>query len=100
MKTKKEKAPKTLTLQSLVMQRLKCNVFLKVAQFWLDTGSPSANSVLGSKKFGAPSGRMFEIAGEKHVGKSAKVMFLAGLSQRQHNAFVLWVDAEGSLQNE
>jgi RecA/RadA recombinase len=79
---------------------MKCNVFLKSPHFWLDTGSPSANATLGSRKYGLPTGRMWEIAGPKHAGKSAETMWLGGLAQRQHNAFVLWIDAEGSLQNE
>jgi RecA/RadA recombinase len=43
---------------------------------------------------------MYEIAGKKHAGKTALVVWLAGLAQRLCNAFVIWVDAEGSMQNE
>lgn len=97
---KKIKKTRKPTLQDLVMQRLGHMVFVKHSQIWLDTGSPNQNKVLGSKKLGAPAGKIFEIRGKKHAGKTAKVMDLAGKSQRQHKAFVIWIDAEASLTNE
>lgn len=55
---------------------------------------------MGSKKYGLPTSKMWEIAGPKHAGKSAFVMWLAGLAQRALGAFVIWVDLENSLDNE
>jgi RecA/RadA recombinase len=87
-------------MQDLIMKQLGYTVFVKHSQIWLDTGSPNLNKVLGSKRFGLPAGKIYEIRGKKHAGKTAIVMRLASMSQRLLNAFVLWIDAEASLTNE
>lgn len=91
---------KTADIQSMILKKLGCTVYVKGAKIWLDTGSPSLNSVLGSRKYGLPAGRMWELSGKKHSGKTAIVLWLAGLAQRLCDAFVIWIDAEGSLQSE
>lgn len=83
-------------LGKLILSRLKCTVFVKPSRVWLDTGDPYCNAVLGSEKYGMPAGKMFQIAGRKHVAKSAIVTWLAALSQRNNGAFVIWIDAENS----
>lgn len=100
MKTRTKTTTKDEDFLSAVMQTMGCAVFLKTPRYWLDTGSPSANSVMGSRKLGMPTSKMWEIAGPKHAGKSAISIWLGGLSQRQHNSFVIWVDLENSLDNE
>lgn len=97
VKAKKIRKP---SMQDLIMTKMGHHIFVKPSMVWLDTGSPNLNKVLGSKKLGAPAGKIYEFRGKKHVGKTAKVMRLAGMAQRQHNAFVIWIDAENSLSNE
>jgi RecA/RadA recombinase len=75
-------------------------VFLKAAHLWLDTGSRYLNGVLGSRRLGLPAGKMYEIQGKQHAGKTSLVMFLAALAQAIFGAFVIWVDLENSLTNE
>jgi len=98
MKTKEKK--RKPSMQDLIMAKLGYTVFAKHAQIWLQTGSKNLNKVLGSKRFGIPAGKIFEIRGKKHAGKTALVMFLAALAQRLLNAYVIWIDAEASLTNE
>lgn len=88
------------TMQDLIMQKLGYTVFAKAPQVWLQTGSKNLNKVAGSKRFGLPAGKIYEIRGKKHAGKTALVMFLAALAQRLLNAYVIWIDAEASLTNE
>jgi len=75
-------------------------VFLNPSELWLDTGSPELNTVLGSRKLGAPAGKMYEIQGKPHAGKTSITMMLARIAQKCFNAFVIWVDLENSLTNE
>lgn len=89
-----------ISTQELILKKMGCVVYVKGAKIWLDTGSPLLNAVLGSRKHGMPAGRMWELSGKKHSGKTALVLFLAGLAQRLCNAYVIWIDAEGSLQSE
>jgi RecA/RadA recombinase len=101
MKTKKTKTKKVKdSFMAAAMAAMGCVVFLKTPRYWQDTGSPSANGVLGSKKYGVPTGKITEVAGPKHAGKTTKVMWLGGKAQRDHDAFVVWVDLENSLENE
>jgi RecA/RadA recombinase len=79
---------------------MKTAIFLKPVQMWLDTRSKYLNGVLGSRKLGIPAGKMFEIRGRAHAGKTSLVMFLAALAQSVFNAFVIWIDLENSLTNE
>ena len=83
-----------------ILQKMGCTAFMKAAQVWVDTKSYNCNKVIGSKKLGAAAGKMYEISGKKHSGKTSFVMFLAALAQRYLDAFVLWVDVENSLSNE
>lgn len=100
MKTKKVKKEKKLSVTESITAALSYHVFVKPGRIWLKITSKGAkylNGVLGSLTLGIPAGKLFHIAGKKHGGKSAEVAMLAGEAQRQHNAFVIWIDAENSF---
>lgn len=69
--------------------------FIKPSNFRIDFGDIDFNRVLGNK-YGAPAGKVYEFSGKKHVGKTLRTLHMAGLAQAQHNAFVIWVDLEGT----
>lgn len=99
-KTKKKEKKKHETFADKVMKRMGQMVFLKPAKLWLDSGSRELNKVIGSSKLGLPAGKMYEIQGKPHAGKTSITMFLAALAQKMFNAFVIWVDLENSLTDE
>src|SRR5208283_5597355 len=71
-------------------------VFAKPPKYWLDTGYPYLNKVLGSKKYGLAYGKMILIAGFPSSGKTtiaAKIMALA----QKDGAEAGWVDGENSF---
>lgn len=74
---------------------LKFSTFTPEHRYWLDTGSPLMNAVLGSKKRGIPYGKMLEIRGENHGGKTTLVTLLAGMAQKD-GAAVGYIDLEDS----
>lgn len=63
---------------------------------WLNTGIPDLNCVLGHQDRGVPYGRMIEVSGWESQGKSALVLSLAALAQRD-GAHVVWGDVENSF---
>jgi len=93
------KVVRSLSLQDQIMKQLSCTVFVKPSRLWLDTKSPSFNAVWGSRKLGLPAGKLYQIAGKKHAAKTALADWLAGIAQRDHNAFVIKIDAENSSED-
>lgn len=66
-----------------IARLLKLSTFEPERKYWLKTGSVELNSVLGSRLKGIPFGRVIELAGEEHGGKSTVSNILAGLAQKQ-----------------
>src|ERR1017187_6593628 len=100
MKTMKTKTKKGTSLTDQISAALTYTVFVKPGRCWLKPIAKGAKylcGVLGSLKLGIPAGKLFHIAGKKHGGKTAEVAILGGEAQRQHNAFVIWIDAENSF---
>jgi recombination protein RecA len=50
-------------------------------RYRLDTGSPLFNAVLGSSKYGIPYGKVIELMGPEHGGKTLVAQILMGLAQ-------------------
>lgn len=69
--------------------------FLKPHKVIIDIGNKEINAVYGNPN-GLPSGKMYELAGVEHAGKTTWSLILAGMAQRQHKAIVLWIDLESS----
>lgn len=84
------------SMQDRVMKALGMVTFLKPSKKHIDTGDAEMNGVLGSKKYGIPSGKIFECAGVNHAGKTLWTLILAIMAQMQHKAFVVWIDLEGT----
>lgn len=82
-----------------VRKKLKHYTAEKVPEYWLDTGSPALNSALGSRDKGLPYGKMYEIFGRESSGKTALLLELAGMAQRDGAAAGI-VNAEGSYDEE
>lgn len=84
---------------ALIRKKLKHFTTEKQVKYWLDTGSPLLNSVLGSEEKGLPYGKMFELSGFESQGKTALMLKLAGMAQRD-GAAVAWVDLENSWDED
>src|SRR5436190_18906445 len=80
-----------------IRKRLKHYTAEKAPEYWLDTGDPDLNAVLGSRDRGVPYGKMYEISGRESSGKSALLYELAGMAQRDGAGAGL-LDAEGSYE--
>jgi recombination protein RecA len=66
---------------------------------WLDTGVPDLNQVLGHRERGIPYGRIMEVSGLESQGKTALVLSLAALAQRD-DAGIVWADFENSFDEQ
>jgi recombination protein RecA len=66
----------------LIKKKLKQFTTLKPVKYWLDTGDHRLNGVLGSKEQGVPYGKIFEIFGNESNGKTAIMLYLMSLAQR------------------
>jgi recombination protein RecA len=83
------------TLRQEILQSLGMVTFLKPSNKFLDLGDEEFNKVFGAPK-GLPSGKLYEVAGPFHVGKTFLCCRMAALAQEQHNAFFIKIDLEGS----
>lgn len=84
---------------SLIKKKLKHFTTEKTVKYWLDTGSALLNGVFGSEEKGIPYGKMMELSGMESQGKTALMLWLASLAQRD-GAKVAWVDLEDSWDPE
>lgn len=82
-------------IQERVHKLLDLSTYEPEYRYWLDTGSPELNEALGSRVKGLPYGKLYEIAGHKHGGKTTLVTVLAGMAQRD-GAVVGYIDLENS----
>ena len=64
---------------------------------WLDTKLPLLNNVMGHSDKGLAYGRMIEISGWESQGKSAIMLSIAALAQRD-GAHIIWGDIENSFE--
>ena len=82
-----------------ISRLLQFSTFSPAQRYWLDTGSPDLNAVLGSRKKGLAYGKVYELAGEESAGKTAITTVLAGLAQKE-GAAVGYIDLENSRDSE
>jgi len=94
---KKKKAIKMSAADTaeFIKQQLGYKTLIKPPEFWLDTGSPYANKVFGSKRYGIAYGKIILIAGPPSSGKSVIAAKIMGLAQ-EDGAEAAWVDGENS----
>jgi len=83
------------SIQRDIARLLKFSTFQPELRFWLDTGWPELNGVFGSRDKGIPYGKVLELAGTEHAGKSTLSVHIAGMAQRE-GAGVGRVDLEDS----
>lgn len=79
-----------------IMKHLGMLTFLKPSKKYINIGDREMNGVFGSSKKGVPTGKVTELAGLNHAGKTLWTIILAILAQIQHKAFVIWIDLEGT----
>lgn len=98
MKTQTAGTPGQLTPDreiALIRKKLKHFTLEKTVKYWLDTGSEELNSVFGSRQEGIPYGKIFELSGMESMGKTAQMLKLAAMAQKD-GAKIIWVDLESS----
>lgn len=102
--TNPEMAPKKklvvkLGLNALVQERVrkvvKLSTFKPAHKFYLDTGFGDLNGALGSRRRGLVYGRIIELRGKNHGGKTAIALKVAALGQAEGAAVGL-IDLEQS----
>lgn len=65
-----------------IKKKLKHFTTDKQVQYWLNTGNKQLNAVFGSRENGIPYGKIIEISGFESHGKTAEMLSLAALAQR------------------
>lgn len=83
------------TLQQKLAKLAKYSTFEPQERYWLDTGSPELNAALGSRELGLAYGKIIELRGEEHGGKTTLTNVLAGMAQKD-GAAVGYIDLEDS----
>lgn len=98
---KQEEAPKkshrsfnAKEMQADIGRLLDYSTFEPKVRYYLDTGSEELHAVFGGDK-GIPYGKVIELSGEEHAGKTLVATVLAAMAQ-QDNAGVGRVDLEDS----
>jgi RecA/RadA recombinase len=59
-------------------------------KYWLDTGNPLLNKVLGSEEMGLAYGKQYEIAGWESHGKSALLYYLISRAELDGSQIGIW----------
>src|SRR5580765_7252257 len=101
-KVAKKSPPSVLSPEeeiALIKKKLKIFTTLKPVKYWLDTGSPLLNAVFGSREYGIPYGKIFEIFGPESNGKTAELLKLMAMAQRDGAQCGL-IDLENSWDPE
>jgi RecA/RadA recombinase len=83
------------SIQKRVKKLLKYTTFEPEQRYWLNTGSEELNAVLGSKDYGLPYGKIFELSGVEHGGKTLIGNVLMGMAQKD-GAVAGYIDVEDS----
>lgn len=88
------------TTRERILKTLGMVTFLKPSKKHIDLGDPEMNAVWGSRKKGIPSGKLFEVAGINHAGKTLWVLILAIFAQMLFKAKVFWIDLENTWDDD
>jgi recombination protein RecA len=97
-----KKSPAQLTPEqeiALIKKKLKIFTTAKPVKYWLDTGNPLLNGVFGSRENGIPYGKIFEISGNESNGKTAQMLKIMAMAQKD-GAKVGLIDLEDSWDAE
>lgn len=84
-----------VSVQAEIARLLKFTTFQPECRYWLNTGSRYLNAALGSPELGLPYGRIYELSGVEHGGKTAMATVIGGIAQRD-GAAVGYMDLEDS----
>ena len=65
-----------------IAKLLKFSTFEPEQKYWLDTGNADLNAVFGSRERGLAYGKIIELSGVEHVGKSLLSLVIGGMAQQ------------------
>ena len=82
-------------IQQKIARLLKFSTFEPEQRYWLDTGNADLNATLGSRQNGIPFGKVYELSGIEHGGKTLLGNVLMGMAQRD-GAACGYIDVEDS----
>lgn len=88
-------SPKISKMQDKIGRLLKFSAFEPEQRYWLDTGFPDLNETLGSRELGLPYGKIIELSGIEHGGKTLLSTIIGGMCQRD-GAALGYMDLENS----
>lgn len=94
-KKKRLDASDVTDVMNYINKSLGYKTILKEPTWWLDTGYPRLNLVMGSKEKGLASGKVYLIAGKESSCKSLIAAMISGVGQSK-GAQVGWIDVEES----
>ena len=86
-------------IQSRVQKLLRMSAFEPAHHYRLDLGSPYANAVFGSEENGVPYGKVIELSGAEHCGKTLVSTVMMGKAQRD-GAAAGYIDLEESRDEQ
>lgn len=81
-------------LRSKIGSLMQFSAFEPEQRYWLETAFPDLHIALGGKR-GLPYGKIYELWGPEHGGKTTIATVLAGIAQRE-GAAVIYIDLEDS----
>lgn len=82
-------------IQAQAQRLMKLSLFEPEFHYRLDTGSPDLNAVWGSRDSGIAYGKLYEISGPEHTGKTLISTVMLGMAQRD-GAAAGYIDLEES----
>lgn len=87
------------SIEAATEKVLKMSVFEPAHRYWLDLKNKYLNAVLGSAEKGVPYGKVIEIGGPEHTGKTMLATILMGLAQHD-GAAAGYMDLEDSRDEQ
>lgn len=82
-------------IEKQIRKATKSTTFEPDHRYWLDLGSPEINAVLGTAELGIPYGKIIELRGVNHGGKTTLSTLISGIAQKD-GAGVGMIDLEDS----
>lgn len=98
---KSKTAQKMEKVFTVLNKKTNARVGFSDIDLWADTGVYALNRKMSNSYFkGMLYGRVVTVYGESGSGKSLFLAQTAANAQRDHNAYVLWVDVEGAVSDK
>lgn len=99
--TSKKVDPRITKVFSIANKKSSIRIGFADIDLWVDTGIPAVNRKLSNTWHkGLLYGRTVGIYGESGSGKSLFLAQCAANAQKQHGAYVVWIDVEGAVSDK